>query len=68
MSEQTLTRVFKMGSITLPDPDPQMTPEAVRDVYQVNYPHLAQCEIDGPSVSGDRLEFIFTPPPVKTKG
>ncbi len=68
--ETVLTRVFKMGPITLPDPDPSgaMAAEAVRDLYTVNYPHLADCAIDGPHVVGDRVEIRFEPPPVKTKG
>jgi PRTRC genetic system protein C len=64
-----LIREFKMGSVTLRDPDPRMTPEEVRDAFSVNYPHLSQCDIDGPVMGkDDRLTYTFQPPPVKTKG
>lgn len=64
----TPTRVFRMGSITLPDPSVQMTPEDVRAAYAVNYSHLAHATVDGPVVDGDQLVYTFAPPVAKTKG
>lgn len=68
MSATQLTRVFKLGSVTLPDPDPSMPVERVKDLYSVNYPHLASAVIENPVVSGALITYGFTPAPVKTKG
>lgn len=65
---QNLNRVFKMGSVRLADPDPTASPEAVCDLYAVNYPHLAHANVEGPETVGDDLEYTFVPPPAKTKG
>lgn len=65
-----LKRVFKMGSISLPDPDPSICPEEVLKAYAVNYSHLANATIEGPKMSddGNSLEYEFVPLPAKTKG
>lgn len=65
---QELTRIFRFGSIQLPDPDPGMEPEFVRDLYAVNYPHLATATTEGPAVEGTNAVYEFKPAPVKTKG
>jgi PRTRC genetic system protein C len=63
-----LTREFLMGSVRLPDPNPTLSPEEVRDLYAASYRHLADCIVESPQVIGDRLQIVFSPPPVKTKG
>ncbi len=65
-----LKRVFKMGSIALPDPDPSMPPEEVLKAYAVNYCHLGTATVEGPNMSDDgkSLEYEFVPLPAKTKG
>ena len=69
MTVEVLTRVFKAGSLNLPDPDPNMSPEEVKAVYTVNYPHLADANIEGPTQEGDdTLVYSFVPSPAKTKG
>jgi len=65
---KTLTRIFRFGSINLPDPDPSMKPEKVLDLYIVNYPHLASAVIEQPTVQGSQMIYEFKPAPVKTKG
>ena len=55
------TRVFKMGSVELADPDPSMTPEKV--VKQ-----LKNASLSSPSLESGRLVFTIELPPVKTKG
>ena len=69
MSEiKQLTRVFRMGAILLPDPDPSMSPEEVVSLYSVNYPHLAHATLSEPRNVEDTLEYQIERPPVKTKG
>ncbi len=68
MTATIMIRKFKSGSTMLPDPDPSMTPDEVRKLYAVNYPHLAQAEVLDPRTEGDELIYEFTPPVVKTKG
>lgn len=65
---QELTREFLMGSVRLPDPNPALSPEEVRDLYAVSYRHLADCIIETGQVIGDRLQVVFSPAPAKTKG
>lgn len=64
-------RVFLMAGVRLDDPDPDATPEKVRDDYfGVNFPHLRVALIEGPEISADgtEVQFRFVPPPVQTKG
>jgi PRTRC genetic system protein C len=65
---QELTRVFRSGSINLPDPDPGLSGEQVKDFYSVNHPHLATAMLEGPTIEGDKAVWTFVPAPVKTKG
>lgn len=67
---QQPARVFRMGSVRLPDPSAQMTPKQVRDLYAANYPHLAHASVAGPEVADDGMELVYTfePPAAKTKG
>ncbi|MBF6649166.1 PRTRC system protein C [Methylobacter sp. BlB1] len=61
-------RVFKMGSVRLNDPAPDMSPlEAVR-LYASNYPHLANAELDEPQLVGEELHYAIRLEAVKTKG
>lgn len=64
----TLTRQFKMGSVTLADPSPEMTPDEVRAAYAVNYSHLAHATVSEPTAEGETLVYTFAPPVAKTKG
>jgi PRTRC genetic system protein C len=62
------TRVFKFGSLQLPDPDPSMTPDDVRALYAANYPSLHAFTVSDPEVSHDTLVYTFKAPEAKTKG
>jgi PRTRC genetic system protein C len=55
-----LTRSFSYQSLRLPDPDPRLTPEQVRDVYAGTYPEITTAVVEGPDASGDTLHFKFT--------
>lgn len=62
------TRLFKMNKQTLPDPNPDMTPDEVKDMYAASYPALAAFTVVGPNVEKENLVYEFQAPPVKTKG
>jgi len=52
-------RVFVYNGATLEDPDPSMTPDAVRKQYAAVYPALTNGSIVGPKKSGDVETFEF---------
>jgi PRTRC genetic system protein C len=64
----TLTRVFRFGSINLPDPNPALTPEEVVSLYTPNYPLLETATLGEPFVEGDELIHPVLKAEVKTKG
>lgn len=61
-------RVFKMGAVELPDPDPQLTPEKALALYAPNYPYLANAVLSPARIDGTRVIYEVEKPPVKTKG
>ena len=64
---KTLKRVFKYGSVNLPDPGAQFTPEEVRELYCATYAELTNAVIEGPQTTDRSLmyEFVIA---VGTKG
>lgn len=65
---KNLIRIFRNGSVQMPDPDPTMKPDQVRELYSANHQHLANAVVEGPTTEGDYLVYEFKPAPVKTKG
>jgi PRTRC genetic system protein C len=66
---QTLTRVFRLGSISLSDPDPSISPEDAVKLYAANYPIIESCTLAEPFVeANERLVYKVEKPEVKTKG
>lgn len=61
-------RVFKMGSVRLADPAPELPPLEALRLYAAPYPHLAQAELDEPQLIGEELHYAVKLEPVKTKG
>ena len=59
MATTTLRRVFKHGSIELPDPALTMTPAQVRDSYAATYPELATAIIKGPDHASGKETYTF---------
>lgn len=57
---RTLERSFSYLGLRLPDPDPKLTPEQVRDVYCTTYPEITTATVEGPDASGGTLHFKFT--------
>lgn len=62
------TRVFLMGSVRLPDPAPQLSPEEAVRLYVPNYPHLATSTLSPPEVRDGEVHYRIEKPPVTTKG
>jgi PRTRC genetic system protein C len=56
---KVLSRSFSYNGVKLPDPDPRMTPEEVKNVYSNQYPELATAAITGPEASGEHLQYSF---------
>jgi PRTRC genetic system protein C len=55
-----LERSFTYNGLRLPDPDPSLTVEQVRDMYVPTYPELATAAVEGPSPVDGRMEYTFT--------
>lgn len=62
-------RVFKIGSVSLPDPDASMTPEEAIKLYAGSYPQVVDGTLSGPTVN-DKGECVYEVerPAVKSKG
>lgn len=68
MASTVLRPVLMMGSVRLAFPSADMDPEEVRELYAVNYPHLAHSSLDRPYADGGDLVYPVTKPPATTKG
>ena len=55
----TLTRQFRYNGMTLPDTDPTMTVDQVKNAYAVAYPELVSAAIEGPTEKDGVLTFEF---------
>lgn len=65
----TPIRIFKLGSITLPDPDPSLPPEQAIQVYAGNFPQVVDAELEEPVLSdAGELTYVVRKQTVKTKG
>ena len=62
------TRLFKMGSLELPDPAPDLPPEEAVKLLAVNFPPVAMGLLGAPEWRGDALVYPVEKPPVKTNG
>jgi len=64
-----LTREFVNSKTkqALPDPDPNMTPDKVREFYSNQYPELVNASVVGPEVFKSKIKFTFSSTP-GTKG
>lgn len=63
------TRIFKLGSLRLADPDPSLPPEDALRLYTHAYPQVGGATLSGPTI-GDGGEVIYEVEraPAKTKG
>lgn len=63
-----LTRVFRIGASTIPDPAAGLTPEQALDTLRGTFPFLAHATVEGPTVENNQLVYTVTRPPAQTKG
>ena len=59
LSETRMSREFSYNGVKLPDPNPAMTPEEVRQFYATQYPDITTASITDPEAEGDRLRYSF---------
>ncbi len=62
------TRLFKMGSLELPDPAPDLPPEEAVKLLAVNFPHVAAGLLAAPELRDGVLVYPVEKPPVKING
>ncbi len=56
----TLPRTFVFNGSPLPDPDPKMSIEEVRELLTPAYPELATAKLTGPEDTGTSLRYSFS--------
>ncbi len=52
-------RIFIYNGRILPDPDPQMTPEAVKQFYSAIHADLTNAAVEGGNFEGDTQTYEF---------
>lgn len=60
-------RAFRFNNMPLPDPDPKLTADQVKEFYANIYPELTNAEIEGPTQKGAEIIYEFRKA-VGTKG
>lgn len=60
MQEIQIIRSFRYNSITLPDPNPALGPEQVREFYASQYPELNNAVVEGPVTRNAVASYTFT--------
>ena len=60
MESHILSRIFEFNGVRLPDPDPKLSPEEVRNLYAHQYPDIATASITGPEAVEDKLRYSFS--------
>lgn len=59
MKIEIATREFSFNGVRLPDPNPSMTVEQVRECYCLAYPEITTAAIEGPEAVGSKLVYRF---------
>ncbi|MBO9471125.1 hypothetical protein J7355_13570 [Endozoicomonas sp. G2_2] len=65
---EVMTRVFRLASLELDDPDPQASPEEALTHWESSYPILAHASLAAPSIEGNTMVFDVIKPKGETKG
>ncbi len=60
LTASLLRREFVYNGTVIPDPNPSMSPEQVRDTLVAAYPEIATAALSGPEVKGDAARFTFS--------
>ena len=64
---ERMTRDFVFNNIHLPDPNPELPIEKVREIHAMTYPEISTAAVEGPEPVGNRLRYTFSRA-VGTKG
>jgi PRTRC genetic system protein C len=56
-----MIRIFQFASIRLPDPNPALSVDEVKNLYCARYPELATATVNGPEAVGDKMRYTFEP-------
>ena len=59
LKSNTLPREFAFNGSRIPDPNPQMSIEQVRDLLTPSYPEIATATLTGPEDTGTGLRYSF---------
>jgi len=59
MEVHRLEREFHYSGVKLPDTNPTMSLEQVRDAYTAIYPEIATAAIEGPETANGKLVYRF---------
>jgi PRTRC genetic system protein C len=54
-----MERCFAFGGRIIPDPNPELTPEAVREFLTFQYPEMSTAAIVGPETTGRFLRYTI---------
>ena len=60
LKSSTLPREFAFNGSRIPDPDPQMSIDQVRDLLTPSYPEIATATMTGPEDTGTSLRYSFS--------
>jgi PRTRC genetic system protein C len=60
LKASTLPREFVFNGARIPDPDPQMNIDQVRDLLTPSYPEIATATMTGPEDTGTSLRYSFS--------
>jgi len=64
--KRSMERIIKFRDQVLPDPGPEFSPEAVRDLYAGQFPELANASVQVEEKDG--VQVVSFVPRVGTKG
>lgn len=56
---QPVERVFEHNGLSLPDPDPNLSPDEVRQFYGTHYPDLTTSRVSGPEIRDGKEVYAF---------
>ena len=60
LTVSTLRREFAYGNQIIPDPNPALSIEQVRDALTVAYPEIATAALAGPEVTDAAVRYTFS--------
>lgn len=59
ISVSALARIFQYNGMSLPDPDPSMSAESVRDLYSAQFAELTSAEVVDEGIQNDQHIYTF---------